>query len=103
MKFATLVLALAMSLNISIPFSVENFDTTDNNQRIAYGMAYKTYCENENTYSVELITEDGNIWTINDYICNPCVECIVVFDTQGTENLEDDTIISIVTYTNFSE
>lgn len=105
MKITTLILALAMSLNISIPCgTVENLDTTEDNQRIAYGtLTYKTYHEDEDTYSMELVTEDGNVWTVNDYICNLFTNCIVTFDTHGTEKLEDDSIISIVTYTDFTE
>lgn len=61
-------------------------------------MGYVTSTESTTT---EIITNDGNIWIVDNFTCDSDAACEITFDTNGTENVEDDEIISITTYTEF--
>lgn len=49
----------------------------------------------------EILTVDGNVWKVENYIADPDSMLEVTFNTNGTEDLTDDTIINITAYTDF--
>ncbi len=43
-----------------------------------------------------IVTSDGNVWEVDDYVCNCGAQLQVTFDTMGTDNITDDQIVKIV-------
>lgn len=59
-------------------------------RRVCYGTVVK--CDGCN---VEIITDDGLVWQVEDYICQPRLRCRITFRTQNTDDYTDDEIVSI--------
>ena len=55
----------------------------------------KYYYEDGDYISMEFTDETGNMWIVDDCVCNLGAECLLTFDTKNTEEIEDDEIISI--------
>lgn len=60
-------------------------------RRVCYGTVVK--CDGCN---VEIITDDGLVWQVENYICQPRLRCRITFKMQRTDDHTDDEIISIV-------
>ena len=55
----------------------------------------KQYNANGDFCSMEFETEDGNKWLVDYTVCPVGAECKIIFDTKGTEKVEDDEIIKV--------
>lgn len=50
----------------------------------------------------EIITEDGEAWTVENYTADPDSVLEITFNTNGTpDDLTDDIIVNIAAYTEF--
>lgn len=56
----------------------------------------KFYHEDGDFTSLEVTTTDGNIWIVDDTVAPIGATCEMNFDTQGTAQVEDDSITSIM-------
>ena len=56
----------------------------------------KTYHEQGDYASMTFRTTDGNEWVYDYTVCPIGAKCIITFDTQGTDMVEDDIITSIM-------
>lgn len=61
-----------------------------NGRRNCYGTVVK--CDGHET---EIITDDGLLWLVEDYLCQPQSRCRITFRTQNTDDHTDDEIVSI--------
>ena len=43
-----------------------------------------------------IVTDDGNVWEVDDFVCNRGARLQVTFDTMGTDDITDDQVIKIV-------
>lgn len=69
---------------------------SDSQYRTDTGMFIgKIYKAEEDYYSMCIETSDGNKWIVDNYVHKLFEDCIVTFDTNGTEEVEDDKIIAI--------
>ena len=50
----------------------------------------------------EIVTDDGNVWQIENFPCLVGTRCTVTFSTQKTDDPIDDVITNITTYTSFN-
>lgn len=55
----------------------------------------KEISSDSDTSNIQIQTEDGNIWFLNDFVMNRNAVVEVEFNTMETEVLEDDVIISV--------
>ncbi|MCD8158665.1 MAG: hypothetical protein LUD77_07175 [Clostridiales bacterium] len=55
----------------------------------------------ENGAEMNIITFDGEKWTLKGFISVPYTKCIVTFNTNGTAEVEDDIIIAVDTHMEF--
>ena len=56
----------------------------------------KTYHEQGDYTSMTFRTADGNEWVYDYTVCPIGAKCTIIFNTQGTDAVEDDTITSIM-------
>lgn len=61
----------------------------------------KWYHEDGDFTSMEIITEDGNIWMVDDFVAGLDTPCIVEFATNGTADVVDDSITAVYTCNEF--
>lgn len=59
------------------------------------------YDESADIMVSEIHTDDGNVWTIEDYVAPRGSEVIVTFDTNGTQDPADDLPVQIASLTHF--
>lgn len=71
--------------------------------RKADGMTTTEYVSEDGKEYMTIITEDGLHWDLENFRATPFAVCSVTFDTKGTENMEDDTVLSVNVYTNFDK
>lgn len=50
----------------------------------------------------EIVTDDGNVWQVENFPCRVGTRCTVTFNTQKTDDPTDDTITEVVTYISFN-
>lgn len=50
----------------------------------------------------KIVTDDGNVWQIENFPCLVGTRCTVTFSTQKTDDPIDDVITDITTYTSFN-
>lgn len=94
--FAILAMACTI-LNISLTQPIDA-----NKIRLEEGSLYKTeYNLKDKTTNSTIKTTDGNLWKVNNYVA-PDGNFVVVFDTMGTDRIEDDRIINIISVAQFS-
>lgn len=92
MKFIVLALAIWNLLvpGMSIPKNV----------RFEEGIVLsRSYFSEDDIVRTEIQTEDGTVWCVDDFTCNLTSKVIVEFDTKGTEDMLDDEIVGVITYT----
>jgi hypothetical protein len=90
-------------------FGIMMSDITDpitedtSNTRTTTGIITSVQPIVDSEYSnVMMKTEDGNLWTF-EAIVPIDAECEVIFDTQGTDDVKDDTIIQLTIKINFQD
>lgn len=54
-----------------------------------------------NGAEINIITFDGEKWTLKGFLANPYTKCVVTFNTNGTPKVEDDIIIAVDTHAEF--
>lgn len=59
------------------------------------------YSEDADIIVSEIHTDDGNVWTVEDYVAPRGTALIIVFDTNGTQTPEDDQPLQIVAISDF--
>ena len=70
--------------------------------RVDKGIAVDRYYVEENDcYNMGIETSDGNYWTVSDYVLPLNTDCIVVFDTNGTPEVEDDIVKAVISVSIF--
>ena len=55
----------------------------------------KYYYEDGNYYSVEFTDEEGHQWIMENCDYNLGEDCLLTFETQGTDEIDDDVIIAV--------
>lgn len=53
------------------------------------------FISNCNANTLEITTDDGNIWLMTGISVNPGTTVCVVFDTMGTGDITDDEIVEL--------
>ena len=84
----TLMLVVLMA--IFIPISLREEEQSDNNRREASG--FISDCSND---TLEITTDDGNIWLMTGMYVESGTTVRVVFDTMGTGDITDDEIVEL--------
>ena len=70
--------------------------------RVDKGVAVdKCYIEENDCYNMGIETSDGNYWTVSDYVLPLNTDCVLVFDMNGTPEVEDDIIKTVIAVTEF--
>lgn len=54
------------------------------------------YNENGDYMTSTIVTDDGNVWEVDDFVCNRGARLQVTFDTMDTDDITDDQVIKIV-------
>jgi hypothetical protein len=96
MKWKNLLLCVVLII-VSMTGSVKAFSFEKSSEyRTDTGTFIgKIYKEESDSYSMAIETSDGNKWIVDNYVHKLFEDCIVTFDTNGTEEVEDDKIIAI--------
>lgn len=83
---------LTIAYTFLFAFFIATLITTNPKTRTING----TVCHEVGDYtSIQILTEDGEIWTVENCVAPLGAACEVTFNTQGTSKLEDDVITSI--------
>lgn len=77
-------------------------EAAETETRTIEGILTESYSIAEDRLGMNLVTYDGNHWKIADFTSNFYTPCEVTFDTKGTAEIEDDEIIQITTFTDFT-
>ena len=97
-KIFTILIALAISLLCFSGFTVDSQakeEETSTYTTLSATVTAKFYHENGDYYTTAVTDENGNVWIINDYVCNLNAHIYLIVNTQGTENASDDELISV--------
>lgn len=87
--------------SISVPEAITS--SAPASARIAEGVVKNfTYIDELDVMKCEIETHDGHVWFVLDYVAPRETDVIVTFDTMGTEDVEDDEIIEIVSICEFA-
>lgn len=107
-KLTALILAMAMAISFGAVLNDGVYAqdlqesptvytiTAKPGMRYAMGEIIGRYYHEYGDYtSVKISTYDGNIWGLECYTAPLTEKCLVSFDTNGTEDLTDDTITAV--------
>lgn len=96
-KIATMFLSMLTAIMVAMT-CVACASASNKNTRTMDGEVYSIrFCDNDKDYcTTTIITEDGNMWEIDDYVCPRFTTLHITFNTMGTEDITDDEIIQIV-------
>jgi hypothetical protein len=100
------IISAVLSGSVQIPYaSAEDMAKCEAvaEYRVDRGVFYsKTYHPESDSYSMTILTSDGNEWEVDDYIHKLYEPLVVEFDTNGTEEITDDKITRIIINSAFS-
>lgn len=100
-KNLAILIAIAMMITGLFSGSVRAMEETPEYEVRRGVFTEKYYREDSDSYSMIVQTDDGNLWSIDNYVFRLLAECEITFDTMGTADIEDDVIIEIITKTVF--
>lgn len=94
-----IILSATLTSSIQMPYASAK-DTVESKtvaeRRVDTGIfSAKTYHPDSDSYSMTILTSDGNEWEIDNYVHKLHEALIVVFDTNQTEEVTDDRIVRI--------
>lgn len=81
---------IAVSLALGVFTSCGEIQESDNTLRESSG--FISNCSND---TLEITTDDGNIWLMTGMYVESGTTVRVVFDTMGTKNIADDEIVEL--------
>lgn len=95
--WAIMLLTVSIILIIAIVCGISQTADADTTTRTMEATAIaKTYHEQGDYTSMTFRTTDGNEWVYDYTVCPIGAKCTIIFDTQGTANVTDDIITSIM-------
>ena len=71
------------------------------NRYIAGEVLTRTYSEELDVTITEIITKDGNMYEVYDYMAPYFSPMLIHFNTMNTKDVTDDEIVSIICFSNF--
>lgn len=91
------IVLLTVSVILIIALACQyGFTHTDTTRTMEATAISKTYHEQGDYTSMTFRTTDGNEWVYDYTVCPIGAKCTITFDTQGTDMVKDDAIISIM-------
>lgn len=74
------------------------------NFRCAQGyVSYLHYNEDSDSYTTRITTDDDMVWELGDYLLPRFNDVLVIFDTKGTDDIEDDEVKTVICFSSPDE
>lgn len=74
------------------------------NLRCAQGyVSYLHYNEDSDSYTTRITTDDDMVWELEDYLLPRFDDVLVIFDTKGTDDVEDDEVKTVICFSSPDE
>lgn len=72
-------------------------ENKESNSRIENGYLISfVYNEMGDYITSTIVTDDGNVWEVDGYVCNRGAKLEITFDTMDTDDITDDQIVKII-------